>query len=326
VKRVKEVEMPDELVTQFKETYRESPAGKIAVVTMDNGEDYRKPNTFGLGGLQSLEACLDRIEAEPDVKALVLTGKPFIFGAGADLTQVPLIKTKEQAKEIAQAGHAAFKRLRDLPYPTVAAINGVAIAGGLEIALACDYRTVASGVPAMGFTECFLGLVPGWGGSTLLPKLIGPEKALQVIIHNALNNNRLIDGKTAFEMGIADRILEPEDFLEKSIEFTVGLLEGSEKVERGELDWSNLDDLCAQAKAAADSKVHGNSEAPYRAIEIIKAAKDNTVEEGFAMEDEALADLIPSPQMKAGIYAFDLTQSRVKKPVGVPKGEPMPVR
>ncbi|MBC7246916.1 MAG: enoyl-CoA hydratase/isomerase family protein [Actinobacteria bacterium] len=318
--------MPEELVTQFKDTYYDSPAGKIAIVTMDNGEDYRKPNSFGLGGLASLNECLDRVAAEPDVKAMVLTGKPFIFGAGADLTQVPLIKTREQAREIAQAGHAAFKRIMDLPFPTVAAINGVALGGGLEIALACDYRTVSTGAAAIGFPECFLGLIPGWGGTTLLPKLIGPEKALQIIIHNALNNNRMIDGKKAFELGIADRLFEPVDFLDKSIAFTVGLLQGTEKVERPEPDWSNLDALCEQAKAFADSKVHGNSRAPYMAIENIRAARDNTVEEGFALEDEALAELIPSPQMQAGAYAFDLTQRRAKKPVGVPEGQPLPVR
>ncbi len=317
--------MPEELVTQFKDTYNDTPAGKIAIVTMDNGQDYRKPNSFGLGGLASLNECLDRVLAEPDVKAMILTGKPYIFAAGADLTQVPLIKTREQALEIARTGHAAFKRITDLPFTTVAAINGVALGGGLEIALACGYRTVSTGVTAIGFPECFLGLVPGWGGTTLLPKLVGPEKALQIIIHNALNNNRMIDGKTAYEMGIVDRLYEPVDFLDKSVAFTVGLLQGTEKVERPEPDWSNLDALVQQAKAVADSKVHGNSRAPYIAIDNIAAAKDNTVEEGFALEDEALAELLPSPQLQAGIYAFDLTQRRARRPVGVPEGNPLPV-
>ena len=318
--------MPDELVTQFKETYYESPAGKIAVMTMDNGEDYRKPNTFGMGGMESLNACLDRIQAEPDVRALVYTGKPFIFAVGADLTQVPEVKTKEQAKEIAQVGHAAFKRIMDLPFLTVAAVNGAALGGGLEIALMADYRTISTGVTALGFPECFLGLIPGWGGTTLLPKLIGPEKALSIIIHNALNNNRMINGKNAFELGIADRLFEPVDLLDSSIQFAVGLLEGKEKVERPEPDWSNVDALCDQARAVADSKVHGKSRAPYRAIEIIGKSRDISVDEGFAMEDEALGDLIPSPQMQAGAYSFDLTQRRAKKPVGVPEGAPLPVR
>jgi 3-hydroxyacyl-CoA dehydrogenase/enoyl-CoA hydratase/carnithine racemase len=316
--------MPDELVTHFKDTYYDSPAGKIAIVTMDNGEDYKKPNSFGAGGMQSLNECMDRVEAA-DVKAMLLTGKLFIFAVGADLTQVPDVKTREQALEIAQMGHAAFKRIMDAPFLTVAAINGAALGGGLEIALYCQYRTISTGVTALGFPECFLGLVPGWGGTTLLPKLIGPEKGLELIIYNALNNNKMINGKKAFEMGIADRLWEPVDLLDKSIEFVEGLLEGREKVERPEPDWSNVDAMCDQAKAFADSKVHGVSPAPYRAIEIIRKDKDQSIEEGFKMEDEALADLIPSPTMQAGAYAFDLTQRRAKRPVGVPEGAPLPV-
>lgn len=318
--------MPEELVTHFKETYYDSPAGKVAIVTMDNGEDYRKPNTFGFGAMQSLNECLDRIQAQGDVKAMVLTGKPFIFAAGADLTQVPQVKTKEQAMEIARAGHAAFKRIIDLPFVTVAAVNGVALGGGLEIALACKYRTVASSVEHIGFPECFLGLIPGWGGTTLLPKLVGPEKAIQVIIYNALNNNRMIKAKEALDMGIMDRMFEPVDLLDKSVQFAVDLVLGKEKVERPEPDWSNLDSLVEQAKAFADSKVHGNSRAPYMAIDIIAKARDITIDEGFALEDEALGELIPSPQMQAGAYAFDLTQRRARKPVGVPEGQPLPVR
>lgn len=317
--------MPEELVTYFKDTYYDSPAGKIAIVTMDNGEDYKKPNTFGFGAMQSLNECLDRIMAQGDVKGMILTGKPFIFAAGADLTQVPSVKTKEQAMEIGRAGHAAFKRIMDLPFPTVAAVNGVALGGGLEIALACDYRTVAHTVEHIGFPECFLGLIPGWGGTTLLPKLVGPEKALQVIIYNALNNNKMLKAKEALEMGIMDRMYEAVDLLDKSIEFLVGIIQGTEKVERPEPDWSNVDQLCEQAKAFADTKVHGNSKAPYMAIEIIRKAKDISVDEGFAMEDEALGELIPSPQMQAGAYAFDLTQRRAKRPVGIPEGQPLPV-
>ncbi len=317
--------MPEELVTQFKDNYVETEAGKIAIVTMDNGEDYRKPNTFGLGGIASLNACLDRIAQEEGVKAMILTGKPFIFAVGADLNQVPEIKTREEAVSVAQAGHAAFKRIMDLPYPTVAAINGAVMGGGLEIALACDYRTISTGVTAVAFPECFIGLIPGWGGTTLLPKLIGPEKALQIIITNALNNNRMISGREAYELGIADRIYEPVEFLDDTIKFTVGILKGTEKVERPEPDFSNVDSLCDAAKAAVEAKVHGMAPAPYRAIEIIRKAGEISVEEGFALEDEALGDLIISDQCRASVYSFDLVQRRAKRPVGVPEGAPLAV-
>jgi len=318
--------MADERVTYFKETYYDSPAGKIAIVTMDNGEDYTKPNTFGEGGMASLNECLDRIAQVTDVKALLYTGKVFIFAVGADLNQVPDIPNREEAKKVGVMGHTAFKRIKDLPYPTVAAVNGAVMGGGLEIALMAKYRTFSTGITALAFPECFIGLVPGWGGCTLLPRLLGPEKALQVIINNALNNNVMLNGKKAFGLGMADQLFEAGDFLDKSLAFTVGLLDGSVKVDREPVDMSNTDALCDAAKAFVDMKVHGAAPAPYRAIEIIRAQKDCTIEEGFAMEDEALADMIMSPQCRASVYAFDLVQRRAKRPVGVPEGFPQPVK
>jgi len=80
--------------------------------------------------------------------------------------------------------------------------------GGVEIALHCTYRTISSGVPAVALPECFLGLVPGWGGTYLLPRLIGPSKALKVIIENALSQNRMLRGRQAFELGMADAMSE----------------------------------------------------------------------------------------------------------------------
>ncbi len=317
--------MADEVVTQFKETYADTRAGRIALVTMDNGFDYKKPNAFWLGSLASLNACLDRIAEDPGVKALVLTGKAYIFAVGADITQMETITTFEEAKSIAVAGHQAFKRIMDLPYPTVAAVNGAVMGGGLEIALACGYRTISTGVTALAFPECFIGLLPGWGGTTLLPKLVGPEKALQVIVYNALNNNRMLNGKAAFEMGIADRLYEPVDFLDASIEFAVGLLEGGERVERPAPDFSGVDALCDAARAMADAKTHGRAPAPYAAIEIIRKAGSISVDEGFALEDDALAELGTTDQCKASLYSFDLVQRRAKKPVGVPEGWPSPV-
>ena len=86
--------------------------------------------------------------------------------------------------------------------PVVASMHGVSLGGGLEIALYCDYRTISDAVPVIALPECFLGLVPGWGGTQLLPKLIGPEKAIQVIINNPLNRNKMLKAREAQELGI----------------------------------------------------------------------------------------------------------------------------
>ncbi len=313
------------IVTQFYPRPYESRTGKIVLLTMDNGEDYKKPTTFGEEALDSLNRALDMMQKESDVKGFLLTGKPYIFAAGADLTQIPFVNTFEQGKAIGQYGHATFKRIMELPYPTVAAINGAALGGGLEIAMYCDYRTISKGVTAIAFPECFLGLVPGWGGSTLVPRLLGPEKALELIIFNPLNQNRMIKGFQAFEMGLADRLFDTAEFLDDSIRFLEGIIEGRESVERKPVDVSNLQAVLQNARAFVDSKVHGAAVAPYRALELIEGAFSWDVDQGFAEEDKALGDLIKSRQCKSSIYSFDLVQRRAKRPTGVPEIKPQKV-
>jgi len=310
-----------EAPTLFHVTHYDSRVGKIAIVTMDNGEDYRKPNTFDEKALASLQEAMDKIEADKDIKGMMLCGKHYIFAAGADLMQVPFINTFEQGRMIGAAGHAAMKRIMDLNAPTLAAINGAALGGGLEIALYCDYRTVSKSVTAIGFPECFLGLVPGWGGATLTTRLIGPEKALELIVYNPLNQNRLLDGTKLFDTGLADRLFDAAEFLDESLALLERIIEGSEKIERQPPDFSTVKSLAEAARSFTDMKVHGAAPAPYRAIQLIEGASDlnKSIDECFAEEDKALGDLIKSRQCKACVYSFDLVQRRAKKPVGVPK-------
>jgi 3-hydroxyacyl-CoA dehydrogenase/enoyl-CoA hydratase/carnithine racemase len=327
-----------EPITVFYTRFYDSPAGKIAILTMDNGHDHKKPNTFSQASMISLNEALDRLGTEDGVKGLMLTGKPYIFAAGADLSAVPLISSFEQGYAIGRAGHAAMKRIKDLGYPTLAAINGAALGGGLEISLYCEYRTVARTVTAIGFPECFLGLVPGWGGCTLTTKLIGPEKAIELIVINALSQNRMIGGKEAFELGLADRMFEGVEFLDESLAFLMSIVAGEAKIERapsptvGAGPWTDpgegfardgeLSDLIAKGRAFVDSRVHGAAPAPYRALELIQGACSRDVERGFEEENKALGDLIRTRQCKASIYSFDLVNRYAKKPVGVPETKP----
>src|SRR6185437_4964736 len=125
-------------------------AGTMALITLDNGHDHTKPNTFGPAGLLSLNAALDSIEpriAAGEIAAVGVTGKPFILGAGADLDGASLADTRDKALAIARLGHATFRRLGELGVPSFCFINGVALGGGLEVALHCTFRTISSGVP-----------------------------------------------------------------------------------------------------------------------------------------------------------------------------------
>ncbi|MCW2903443.1 MAG: 3-hydroxyacyl-CoA dehydrogenase NAD-binding protein [Streptosporangiaceae bacterium] len=311
----------DEVVTRARVRDVELPggAGTVALITLDNGFDHTKPNTFGPRGLLALSDALDEVAARDDLAAVAVTGKPFIFAVGADLKGVPAIADREQAALIGRLGHAVFRRLGELPIPSFAFVNGAAMGGGVEIALHCAYRTISSGVPALALPECFLGLVPGWGGTFLLPNLIGAEKALKVIIENPLAQNRMLKGPQAYELGIADAMFEPADFLEESLRWAAGVLTGEITVPRPEVDRGEVwDQAVAGARFAVEGKLHGAAPAPYRALDLVAAAKTASRDEGFAAEQEALADLIMSDELRAGLYSFDLTQKRAKRPAGAP--------
>ncbi|WP_159943819.1 MULTISPECIES: 3-hydroxyacyl-CoA dehydrogenase NAD-binding domain-containing protein [unclassified Nocardiopsis] len=311
----------DEVVTKAISRDVELPygAGTAVLITLDNGHDHTRPNTFGPGGLLSLDAAIEAARERTDIVAVALTGKPFIFAVGADLSGVPAIQTREQAHAIGKLGHDVFRKLGELDVPTFALVNGAAMGGGLELALHCTYRTISSGVPAVALPETFLGLVPGWGGTYLLPNLIGAEKALKLIIDNPLAQNKMTKGAKAFELGIADAMFEPADFVEESLRWAARVVKGEVTVERPEVDRGEAwDQAVNMARFTVEGKLHGAAPAPVRAVELVAEAGNRTRDEGFAAEDEALADLIMSEELKAGLYAFDLVQKRAKRPAGAP--------
>lgn len=293
-------------------------AGTLVLITLDNGLDHKRPNTFGPGSLGELNAAIDTALARDDIAGIAVTGKPWILAAGADLSQVAKITSIDHARAIAQIGHGVFNKLRTAPVPTFAFINGLALGGGLEVNLNCQYRTISSGVAALALPECFLGLVPGWGGAHLLPNLVGVENALKVIIENPLNQNRMLKGPQAHELGIADVMFEPADFLERSLDWAAKVITGEVVVDRPEPDREHWDAVVDAAKAQVDQKLGGAAPAPYRALELVRAARSNDAETAFAAEDDALAELIMSEELRAGLYAFDLVQKRAKKPAGAP--------
>jgi 3-hydroxyacyl-CoA dehydrogenase/enoyl-CoA hydratase/carnithine racemase len=312
---------PDEVVTRAKVQVLDLPlgAGKAALITLDNGFDHTKPNTFGPAGLLELERAIDAAEAVPGVAAICVTGKPFIFAVGADLTGVPVITDRGQALAIGKLGHRVLGRLGTTKVPTFAFINGAAMGGGVEVALHCNYRTISSGAAAFSLPEVFLGLVPGWGGAYLLPNLIGPDKACKVVVDNPMAQNKQLKPAQVLDLGIADAMFEPADFLEQSLLWAAGVLRGDIAVSRPELDRGDAwDAAVAKVRAGVDAKIKGASPAPYRALDLIAEAKTASREEGFAAEDDALADLIMSEELRSGLYSFDLVQKRAKRPVGVP--------
>ena len=294
-------------------------AGTTVLITLDNGRGHTRPNTLGARGLGELNRALDAALAREDVVAIAITGKPFILAAGADLSAFSKIVSRDQALAIARIGHAVFDKLHTSRVPTFAFINGLALGGGLELTLHCHYRTVSAAASGIALPECFLGLFPGWGGAFIVPNLIGADRAVQLIIENPLNQNRMLNGRQAYELGLADATFDGADFLARSLDWAGQIVAGSLTVIRPEINRDETwDDALARGRTFVDSKVFGASPGPYRALELMAAARTSDRIEAYAAEDEALADLIMSPELRASLYAFDLVQRRARKPAGAP--------
>jgi 3-hydroxyacyl-CoA dehydrogenase/enoyl-CoA hydratase/carnithine racemase len=312
-------EFPGEVVTHALLRFVSVPGldRHAALITLDNGFDHTKPNSFGPGGLASLDAALDEAFAAGPAFVAV-TGKPFIFSVGADITGMPLLRDRADALAIGRLGHRVFRRLRDAAVPTFAFVNGAAMGGGLELALHCRYRSVSGGAAALALPEVSLGLVPGWGGTQLLPNLVGIIPATQVIIQNPLTRKTLRPPQ-ALELGLFDVLFEPADFLERSLEWAASVTAGRTAVERPEVDRSEMwDAVLGYARQQLDEKLHGAAPAPYRALDLLALARTADFDAGTAAEDEALADLVRSSETRHSLYAFDLVQRRAKRPAGAP--------
>ena len=294
-------------------------AGTAVLITLDNGRGPTRPNTLGAVGLGELNRALDTALARDDVAAIAITGKPFMLAAGADLTGFAKIVNRDQALAIARIGHAVFDKLYASRVPTFAFINGLALGGGLELTLHCQYRTVSAAAAGIALPETSLSLFPGWGGAFIVPNLIGAQPAVELIIENPLNQNRMLSGTQAYELGLADAIFDGADFLARSLDWAAQIAARSLTVSRPEIDRGPAwDAAIAEGRSFVDSKVSGASPGPYRALELMAAAKTSDRADAYAAEDQALADLIMSPELRASLYAFDLVQKRARKPAGAP--------
>jgi len=317
----------DEVVTHSPSRDVRLPSGKvIALVTLDNGRDHNRPNTLGPQTLTELGARLDELKARAaagEIHAVAITGKQYILAAGADLSDISLVGSTDNARKIAQLGHHVLGKLGELGVPSFAFVNGLALGGGLEIALNSTYRTVDASAAAIALPEVFLGIIPGWGGAYLLPNLIGIENALEVVISNPLKQNRMLKPQQALDYGIVDAQFPAANYLEYSLRWADDVLSGRIKVERknepGKLERLTKWPIAIKmARGMLESKIGTVPRSPYVALDLLDKAKSGTRAEGFAREDEALADLVSGDQFAASMYAFDLVQKRAKRPVGAP--------
>ncbi|MDR6417134.1 3-hydroxyacyl-CoA dehydrogenase NAD-binding domain-containing protein [Pseudarthrobacter sulfonivorans] len=327
---------PDETVTHSYVQDIELPAapgqpspGVFALITLDNGLDHSKPTTLGPNTLVELGTVLEGLKeraARGEIAGVGVTGKPYFLVAGADLSAVKSLEKREHGLWMAQLGHDVYATLANLGVPSFAFINGVALGGGLEIALQSTYRTVSTGAGALALPEAFLGLVPGWGGVYILPRLIGPEHAVKVMIENPLSNNRTLTGTQAFDLGIADALFEPADFLEQSLLWAAKVITGEVAPQRANAvdpsdpavaaRWS---EAVKAGRAVVEAKTSNASPAPAKVLDVLDANRTMSPADSAALECETLAGLMQSDEFRSTVYAFlELVQKRSKRPAGAP--------
>lgn len=317
----------DEVVTHSYVRDVNLASGKtLALITLDNDLDYKRPNTLGPKSLLELDALLLSLKdraAAGTLDAVAITGKPFILAAGADLSKVRDISSVALAKKLGQLGHRALGRLGDMGVPSFAFVNGLALGGGLEVALNANYRSVDTSAAALALPEVFLGLIPGWGGATLLPRLIGLRKAISVAIENPLKNNRTLSPSVALKLGIVDVAFGPARFLEESLLWADQVVSGRIKVSRPfspsalvrTIAWPTI---ARAANRQLREKIGDVPLSPFAALATMSAAAKGSVLDGFAREDEALSRLVSGDQFQASMYAFNLVQKHAKRPNGAP--------
>ena len=297
----------------------------LALITLDNGEPPNRPNSFGLQGLAELEEAVDQLRPRMTagkISAIALTGKKGSFGAGADLNTFAAISEPATARLFLARGKEVLGTLRALGLPTFAFVNGLALGGGLETALFCDYRIVAAGVRALGLPETHLGLVPGWGGTYHLPRLVGAENALRVIVDNPQSGNRMTTAQQAFDLGIVDAVLDADDgdFVQRSADWAGAVLRGEHVPARPDVlsDAQAWADAVERRRGLAERLDRAGAPAVAGALTLVAGARNSGPAVGMALEEDLCGDLIMSDTLRGSLYAFDLLSHRARRAVGVP--------
>ncbi len=287
---------------------REDSETGIAILTFDRPDS--TANIFDQRTLDELNQHLDILESEKSLKGLIIrTAKSKIFIAGADLHGFTQEITAERIALLIEQGQKTFDRIARLPYPTVAAIHGVALGGGFEITLACDYRLASSdAVTKVGLPETTLGILPAWGGSTRLPRLIGLPNALEVIL-----NGRQYPAKQALRLGMIDSIVHREQLTTAAAK-KIG--QCGDKKRSAKTHISNKPPLSrvvrSQAAKKALARTHGHYPAPIKALEVACASLDLPHEQSLANEKNKFVELALGETAQNLIELF-FSQERAKK-------------
>lgn len=268
-------------------------------------------NKFNVAVSQELEQALDAIEAHTGVRGLLLTSAKKVFFVGADISEFsPVFAAGDAAiAEHLHSNNRNFNRLEDLPFPTVVAINGYALGGGLEVCLACDYRIMSSDAK-VGLPETKLGLLPGWGGTVRLPRLAGVDVAVEWIAGGGEHR-----AEAALKAGVVDGVVDGEHLQEAALKVLRDAMAGKLPVEarreqkRGPLKHNDIEGLLAfeSSKMFVGAKAGRNYPAPVKAIKVMQEGAKCEREQAQKVETAGFIKLAQTPVAKnlVGLFLND---------------------
>lgn len=299
----------------------------VAALTLD--APGKGANVLSQSVLAELDAHLTALEKRKDLAGLVVrSAKPGIFIAGADLREFAAAKnpTREQTIEVATRGRKLFERLSKCLFVTLAAIDGVCVGGGAELAIWCDRRIMTTSPKSQyGFPEVKLGMFPGWGGTARTPRVVGLGNAVELV-----TGGESIDGRTAMQMGLISDLVPSERLeaaaiaLVRAEQKSKAYLADREQWSRPlEIDETELGFLGATASAYIQQQTKGHYPAPLAALEVMLGSATLDVDAAGQAEAEGFAGLFGTPINRALINVFFLSD-RNKKDTGVESTEARP--
>jgi 3-hydroxyacyl-CoA dehydrogenase / enoyl-CoA hydratase / 3-hydroxybutyryl-CoA epimerase len=307
--------------------------GGLAHLVMDHPT--RKLNVLDADAVASLEAALTDLESAPPPGVVVLSGKPGSFIAGADVEAIGSLTDPEQVHALVRRGQAVYARLAALPCPTVAAIDGVCLGGGTELALACDSRIAAEEPRTqIGLPEVNLGILPAWGGTTRLPRLVGLPTALDMIL-----TGRSLDARRAERAGLIARAV-PAAWLVERAEARLAELAKRPKAKRRDryqphdfMSWLlsrtpfGRSLVFKEARKGVMARTGGVYPAPLAVLNVLQLTAGRSVELGLATEADTVAPLVVGSVCKNLVRIFRLSESAKRaNVVADPAVRPEPVK
>ena len=298
----------------------EIDAHGIGWIVFDDSE--RKLNVLTEGVMRRLAMRLeevDRLVTTEQLHAVVVaSGKARSFVAGADVEQIAAIRDSDEGEAAARLGQAIFLDLERVPVPTIAAIDGICLGGGTELSLACQYR-IASDSPKtrIGLPEVQLGIIPAWGGTTRLPRLVGLGAALPILL-----TGKPVSAREARRIGLVDDVMPSQDFRDRVRDFTRAVMHGTAPRRRTPA-WRGLVDntvlgrrlVLTAARRRVQRDTGGNYPAPHALIDVLSKSLGAPVEDALAVEAAQAGELIASSVSKNLIHVFHLRE-RARKDTG----------